>query len=97
MNNITRQINTLEKDDNEIHQLEGMDTDRLRNLSRRVETNLQYSFPIRPLQIIPYIFYTIAAVLLAIGVICVALKNRAISQRLLALEKRMNEHEGLLN
>ena len=46
LNNISRQINTLEKDDNEIHQLEGMDMDRLRNLSRRVENSLQYVFPI---------------------------------------------------
>ena len=86
LKNISKQIKNLENDDNEIH--------RLRNLSRRLETNLQYSFPMRQLQIFPYIVFTIAAVLPTIGIICVALKTRAMSQRLLALEQRMNEHEA---
>ena len=68
LNNISRKINTLEKDDNEIHQLKGMDMDRLSNLSRRVENNLQYVFPIHQLQIVPYIISTIATVLPIAGI-----------------------------
>ena len=96
LNNISRQINTLEKDDNEIHQLEGMDMDRLKNLSRRVENNLQYVFPIHQLQIVPYIVSTTATVLPLLGIIWIAIKARTMSQRILALEKRLDEHEGLL-
>jgi len=96
LNNISRQINTLKKDDNEIHQLEGMDMDRLKNLSRRVENNLQYVFPIHQLQIVPYIVSTTATVLPLLGIIWIAIKARTMSQRILALEKRLDEHEGLL-